>query len=483
MCGLGGYVGIKDRGTRLALTYGLGFGIDRRGGDASGYVSTGDSYGSSVTVHRKVGRWRDANTKFFRRAAAGTTLVMHARFATCGKKDTTSNAHPFTIKRQGKVVLYGAHNGVVQGTSKTAKEYGREHTVDSREVYELIADNKLDVLQELDGYGVLTWLTPGSDAVNMARLSNRSDFVAVTVDVGGVVWASTETILEEALKVAGIGRADTLKLDTVGMVYQLDASGASETKETGLRLAKPKPYKGTNVYHETGGEWWDRITHTGMSVYSGKGNGYFAHDDRAERAARYENWKRSRAEREQAASSNFPSVGNRRADGTFAPFKASDGTMWIHTGKHWQKEPKPPVSDLSSAQSQSDDREALYQSQVGLTPYCAHYTSLFAYCSDCGTGRWHAGKRIDYQKLPIDQDEPASLGEPTHDTQPHISIAESAGTWPMVKVENDAPVADLRFSDGKLPDWDTMTDAEIDSITDDEWDLISDAYIGERMHR
>ncbi len=479
MCGLGGYVGVQDRLARLSLVYGLGFGIDRRGGHAAGFVSTGDVLGKAIKVSRKVGTWKDASTKFFRKAGSGTTCVMHARYATCGKKDAVAHAHPFTIRRDGKDVIYGAHNGVISGTDRTAKEYGRDHTVDSREVYELIADGNLSDLQELEGYGVLTWLTPGSDAVNVALLSKRADFIACTVEGGGVVWASTESILTDALKVASLARVDTLKLHDVGVVYQLSADGVKATELTGVNVKAPKPYVGSNTTYDYSGEWWNQPR--GMSLYSGGNHGnrrayeeWSEEYDRrkADREAKYEAFRAKHAALRakhavKADVSALNTSGKRRKDGTFPPFTQSDGTVWNHNGKHWEKAPKAPVSDLSSAQAQEPEKD------TQPTQYCAHWTSLYAYCCACGPGRWENGKRIQYEKLMCDR----SPNDINHATEPQIRIAESAGNWPMAKT------AEPRFADGKLPEWDSMTDAEIDSITDEEWDLISDAYIGERMRR
>ena len=96
---------------RIMLTLGLGEGIDNRGEHACGYVAIEED--KNISYARKKGSWMRARMRFIEKAANSQMLLMHSRFATCGKKDDPMNAHPFAIRRGGKVVLWGAHNGMI----------------------------------------------------------------------------------------------------------------------------------------------------------------------------------------------------------------------------------------------------------------------------------------------------------------------------------------------------------------------------------
>ena len=183
MCGLSGFAGIKDLEARMVLTNHLGMGIDDRGGHAFGYVSVENG---KHRLAKRIGTWERAAARFRFQAAVGEVCMMHSRYATCGSRDNVEHAHPFTIKRNGRTILYGAHNGVLQGTHTSAIKHGRKHTVDSRELLELLADNRLDEINQLDGYGVITYMRPGSSDVHVARLAKSSDFIAVSVKGGGM---------------------------------------------------------------------------------------------------------------------------------------------------------------------------------------------------------------------------------------------------------------------------------------------------------
>ncbi len=234
MCGLSGFIGVP-KAQAWGLVYGLGAGIDMRGGHAAGYVSVRNS---ELRINKKIGEWSDASRKFIRGAAKGDMCMMHARFATCGIRDSVDHAHPFEIRRNDETILYGAHNGVIyDGAEESAKLNGRTYTVDSREVFELLADGEFEAIRNLQGYGVLTWIEPGADHVKMVRLSQNSDIEVCKLRAGGIVWASTSRILHEALDIAGLRATTNYVLPKIGMVYELRANGVQETHADDLRVS------------------------------------------------------------------------------------------------------------------------------------------------------------------------------------------------------------------------------------------------------
>lgn len=235
MCGIAGFMGIKHK-ARRDLVDSLGLGIDMRGGDAAGYVSISES--GAVTHAKKLGTWVGARNKFRRVAAGGETVMMHARYATCGSKYDQNQAHPFEIRREHKTALWGCHNGCIWNADDSAKANGRKYTVDSKELFQLLADGDVEGINELDGYGVITWIEPGTDYVSMVRLSSSSEICVVGVEGGGIAWASTWAILGDALDYADLVPSCEYKLEEVGLVYRMRATGVSESSITGIKFSE-----------------------------------------------------------------------------------------------------------------------------------------------------------------------------------------------------------------------------------------------------
>lgn len=250
MCGLAGYTGITGAFTRLALTASLGRGIDQRGGHAAGFL-TGNSNG--VSCQRILGEWKKAPIEFIKEAASGEMCMMHARFATCGKHKV-NEAHPFTIRRDGQVVLWGAHNGMIIDAWESADLNDRKIRVDSQEIFELMADGDLKGLRDLTGYGVITWVeakNPG--VVCMARLTEDSDFCAMTVKEGGLVWASTQEIVTGAIEKARLTPGTEFSMPDIGRVYKLLPEGVYWTGKRGIRVMppvyeKPEPIRLEDIF-------------------------------------------------------------------------------------------------------------------------------------------------------------------------------------------------------------------------------------------
>lgn len=199
MCGLAGYCGVPED-KRQALIRALGEGIDARGGHGVGFVAVD---AGSLRYNRKPGKWATAKRKFVR-MAAGYLCMMHSRMATHGAI-TLQNAHPFAIRRDGQPVLWGAHNGIIYDAEESAKKHERDFTVDSRELFNLLADQEYDAIKELSGYGVITWIDAKDPySVRLVKMTEHGAIHVVKLKGGGVVWASTEWILDRAIKAVGL---------------------------------------------------------------------------------------------------------------------------------------------------------------------------------------------------------------------------------------------------------------------------------------
>lgn len=241
MCGIAGFAGV-DPEKRLSLTFGLGIGIDDRGGHAAGFVTLNPH----PTVYRRPGTWLKASHRFFEAAAAGDITMMHARFATSGSASDVNNAHPFLIRRKGSTVLYGAHNGVIYDARDSARKHRRSFTVDSKELFELIADNER--IDDLTGYGVITWMVPGAREVYLSRLTDQSEIVIGKLTGGGVVWASTRKILHDALDLAELKLQYEYDVKDIGRVYIIRPDGLFYTEQQNMRLADMWSYADSVPY-------------------------------------------------------------------------------------------------------------------------------------------------------------------------------------------------------------------------------------------
>lgn len=247
MCGLSGYIGLPaDKQTRLMLVMGLADGIDNRGGHACGYVSIAED--GDLRYARKKGVWVRARLRFME-GAAGDICLMHARYATCGNRDSADNAHPFAIRRNGRIVMWGAHNGMVPDAWESAKRNDRKIEVDSQEIFELLADGDYEGIQSMGGYGVVTWIDADHrEHINLARLSSHSEIVVVGIKGGGVVWASTKKILDEALKFADLEADQEFKIDEIGRVYRITPTGVYKSKLNGVKVNSHFKGKGSRGY-------------------------------------------------------------------------------------------------------------------------------------------------------------------------------------------------------------------------------------------
>jgi hypothetical protein len=129
---------------------------------------------------------------------------------------------------------------MIYDAADSAVLHGRAYTVDSREAFELLADDDLEGLQDLDGYGVLTWIEASAPhEIRIAKLSADAEIVVVRLAEGGIVYASTDAILGAALKFAKLTPHAVYELSEVGRVYAVRANGVFVTPRTGVKLADP----------------------------------------------------------------------------------------------------------------------------------------------------------------------------------------------------------------------------------------------------
>ncbi len=262
MCGVSGYTGLGHLAleVRYDLVEALGSGIDKRGGHASGAVVVTEE--GPPRLMRKLGRWDAARGRFIRAAGNGHSVMMHARYATHGAKEKVENAHPFAVKRKGDdgkdiTVLYGCHNGIIYGTESTARQNGRQFSVDSLEFFELLADKAYETIRALTGYGVVTFIRPEDRKIRVLRLNNNSEFKVYRIAGGGIVWGSTYGIVDDALKYCNLTAETELSVEKPGQVYLLSGNDARESKVDGITIGSGFVDRRTSYGGYGGWDWED----------------------------------------------------------------------------------------------------------------------------------------------------------------------------------------------------------------------------------
>lgn len=235
MCGISGFHSVKDSEARFKLVSALGREIDQRGYAMAGFVASTEE--DDLIFSRKQGSWKAASDEFLMSAAHGDMCMMHSRAPGFGAPVT--DAHPFPIVRDDEVVLWGAHNGNFNEAWTCAKEHNRPCTVDSQELFELIADKDWDLLNSYNGWGIAEWVTADNiREVKLSRLSQYSDLVAVSLNEGGTVWASTWQILKDGLRAANLTVKDQYIINDVGRVYVVNEKGLFPTENNRVRFGQ-----------------------------------------------------------------------------------------------------------------------------------------------------------------------------------------------------------------------------------------------------
>jgi glucosamine 6-phosphate synthetase-like amidotransferase/phosphosugar isomerase protein len=125
--------------------------------------------------------------------------ILHTRYATQGSPSNNDNNHPILIPD----TVIGIHNGIILNDDDLFAEHGwqRIAEVDSEAIFHLIgnATKPLQVLHDLQGRAAIAWFSVNDPhTLNLARLRGSPLFIAHT-HRGSTVFASTDSILGDAL--------------------------------------------------------------------------------------------------------------------------------------------------------------------------------------------------------------------------------------------------------------------------------------------
>jgi len=210
MCGIAGFcINKEEHIDARNLAKHLLKGIEARGKDATG-AAWYNGKTQFVNYIKAPKRAQDfCRNELFRLPSGVRNVILHTRWATQGSPKNENNNHPIVIGN-----LVGVHNGHISN-DKEVLDFARDNfghkrigEVDSEAAFAIAkySDNPLnDFADTLNGRAALAWIDGDKPReLNVTRVTNSPVAVAQTPK-GSFVFASTKSILEKAMKDAGLG--------------------------------------------------------------------------------------------------------------------------------------------------------------------------------------------------------------------------------------------------------------------------------------
>lgn len=197
MCGLAGVAGwmsVKEEKVFTNLLI-----LDTLRGEHSTGIASVLSNGE-VPIAKELGvPWNLFGTEEYKDAMKylSRALIGHNRFATVGgiSKET---AHPFQFKH-----ITGVHNGTLRSKYKLADAH--QFKVDSENLYHHMEKEGLDdLMSDLNGAWSLVWWDSRTEELNFLRNKERPMWMAFSLDLKTMFWASEPWMLEVACERNGV---------------------------------------------------------------------------------------------------------------------------------------------------------------------------------------------------------------------------------------------------------------------------------------
>lgn len=209
MCGIAGFCINKDEvidARNLAKC--LLKGIEARGKDATGAAWYNGKTNCVNYIKAPKPATDFCRNELWRLPSGVKNVILHTRWATQGSPKSEHNNHPIVIEN-----LVGVHNGHISN-DKAILDYARNQfghkrigEVDSEAAFVIAkySDNPLtDFANALHGRAALAWIDGDKPReLNLTRVTD-SPLVVAQTPKGSLVFASTKSILEKAMKEAGL---------------------------------------------------------------------------------------------------------------------------------------------------------------------------------------------------------------------------------------------------------------------------------------
>lgn len=205
MCGIAGFcVKAEDHIDARVLSAALLEGIIERGRDATGAAWYNGKKNEVRYTKAPYSAKTFATTRLPLMPSGVKNVILHTRFATQGSPKNENNNHPIVVEN-----LVGVHNGHIGNDNEILKAYPnhkRIGEVDSEAAFVMAKydENPLEAFGEIQGRAALAWIDGDRGReLNLARVTGSPLCVAQT-PLGSTVFASTQSILEKAMKKAGL---------------------------------------------------------------------------------------------------------------------------------------------------------------------------------------------------------------------------------------------------------------------------------------
>ncbi len=245
MCSLFGwldYQGIVPYRIKKKLTQALANAAEERGTDAAGisYV-----HGKDVVIFK---RPKPAHKLHFSIPERTVAVMGHTRMTTQGDEKHNYNNHPFP-GLAGETSFAFAHNGVLWNDKELRKEKSLPDThieTDSYVAVQLLQqsakldfDSLKDMAETVEGNFTFTVLDD-SNSLYIIKGSNPMCLLHFK-DIGLYVYASTESIMKNALKRVGLHKFAYERVQTEeGDILRIDKNGVIERSEFEPRLFRSR---------------------------------------------------------------------------------------------------------------------------------------------------------------------------------------------------------------------------------------------------
>ena len=205
MCGIAGFcANAKEHIDARVLSAALLEGIIERGRDATGAAWYNAKKNEVRYTKAPYSAKTFIQTRLPLMPSGVKNVILHTRYATQGSPKNEHNNHPIVIDN-----LVGVHNGHI-GNDKAILNRYPEHKrigqVDSEAAFAMAKyeSNPLTAFADIVGSAALAWIDGDRGReLNLARVTGSPLCVAQT-PLGSTVFASTQPILEKAMKKASL---------------------------------------------------------------------------------------------------------------------------------------------------------------------------------------------------------------------------------------------------------------------------------------
>jgi hypothetical protein len=202
MCGIAGYVCKDKYEPKLDVAFPLmGLFMEDRGNQSWGWTD-------GRTIIKNVGQLQESWTPTY---TGSMQAALHTRYATTGAINS-ENSHPWDFGDG----FIGMHNGVIDNDWELILEHNLpRYNVDSQLLLHYIK-HRMD-LSEIEGYGAVAFFRDGK--LWLGRF--RGGDLSIARTEFGVVFASTEWAIDNAMQMAGLPKAVHYQVDQ-GALYFIE---------------------------------------------------------------------------------------------------------------------------------------------------------------------------------------------------------------------------------------------------------------------